>query len=78
MHLFNDIQKSIAEIIQSFSVSNDNVELLNPEEISIELSEDTMRAYGITFAAVADAVRASSIDLPGGAVRTDSYSETQK
>ena len=30
-----------------------------------------MRAYGITFAAVADAVRASSIDLPGGAVRTD-------
>ncbi len=41
MHLFNDIQKSIAEIIQSFSVSNDNVELLNPEEISIELSKSS-------------------------------------
>ena len=63
------------KITSSFSGSGgvSQVELsgLRKYEISIELSEDTMRAYGITFAAVADAVRASSIDLPGGAVRTD-------
>ena len=40
-------------------------------EISIEVPEDTLRAYGITLSQVASAVRASSLDLPGGSVRTD-------
>lgn len=39
-------------------------------EISIEVSEDTLRQYGITFDDVAAAVRRSSLDLPGGSVRT--------
>ncbi len=39
-------------------------------EISIEVSEQTLRAYGLTFDQVAAAVRASSLDLPGGSVRT--------
>ncbi len=44
---------------------------VRPYEISIEVSEDTLRSYGLTLASVADAVRASSIDLPGGSVRTE-------
>lgn len=39
-------------------------------EISIEISEDTLRQYGLTFEQVASAVRSSSLDLPGGSVRT--------
>ncbi len=39
-------------------------------EISIEVSENTLRQYGITFDDVAAAVRRSSLDLPGGSVRT--------
>ncbi len=39
-------------------------------EISIEVSEQTLRAYGLTFDQLATAVRASSLDLPGGSVRT--------
>ncbi|MDF1859312.1 MAG: efflux RND transporter permease subunit [Verrucomicrobiales bacterium] len=39
-------------------------------EISIEVSEDTLRQFGITFDEVAAAVRKSSLDLPGGSVRT--------
>lgn len=39
-------------------------------EISIEVSEATLRRYGITFDQVANAVRASSLDLPGGSIRT--------
>lgn len=39
-------------------------------EISIEVSEATLRQYGITFDEVAAAVRSSSLDLPGGSVRT--------
>lgn len=39
-------------------------------EISIEVSEQTLRSFGLTFDQVANAVRASSLDLPGGSVRT--------
>ncbi|HAA88513.1 MAG TPA: hypothetical protein DCE22_09665, partial [Verrucomicrobiales bacterium] len=52
----------------SSGVSQVELSGLRKYEISIELSEDNMRAYGVTFATIADAVRASSIDLPGGAV----------
>ena len=43
-----------------------------PYEISIEVSEVALRRHGMTFDQVADAVRRSSLDLPGGSVRTDS------
>ncbi|MEM1182068.1 MAG: efflux RND transporter permease subunit [Acidobacteriota bacterium] len=41
-----------------------------PYEISIEVSETELRRYGLSFAAVADAVRRASLDLPGGSVKT--------
>ena len=43
-----------------------------PYEISIEVSEVALRRHAMTFDQVADAVRNSSIDLPGGSVRTES------
>ena len=42
-----------------------------PYEISIEVSEDDLRRHGMTFDQVAQAVRRSSLDLPGGSVRTE-------
>ena len=41
-------------------------------EISVELSEESMRRYGVTFDAVAAAIRRSSLDLPGGSIKTRS------
>ncbi|MDX1389075.1 MAG: efflux RND transporter permease subunit, partial [Acidobacteriota bacterium] len=48
------------------------VELANarPYEISIEISENSLRRYGLTFDDVARAVRQSSLDLPAGSVKT--------
>jgi multidrug efflux pump subunit AcrB len=40
-------------------------------EISIEVSEDTLRNYGLSFSEVATAVRASSLDLAGGSIVTE-------
>jgi len=40
-------------------------------EMSIEVSEARMRAYGLTFDEVARAVSSQSIDLAGGVVRSD-------
>ena len=47
-------------------------ELLNapPYEISIEVSEEALRRWGLTFDDIANAVRRYSVDLPGGSVKT--------
>ncbi len=41
-----------------------------PYEVSVEVSETALRRYGLSFEMVAIAVRRSSLDLPGGSVRT--------
>jgi multidrug efflux pump subunit AcrB len=41
-----------------------------PYEVSIEVPEHTLRRYGLSLQQVADAVRRSSLDLPGGSVKT--------
>ncbi len=38
-------------------------------EISIEVSEQTLRKYGLTMSEVSQAIRNSSIDLPGGTIK---------
>jgi multidrug efflux pump subunit AcrB len=40
-------------------------------EISIEVSEENLRRYGLTFDQVVSAVKAGSIDLPGGRIKAD-------
>lgn len=41
------------------------------DEIAIEVSEEALRRYGLTFAQVADAVRRTSLDLPAGRVESE-------
>ncbi len=41
------------------------------EEVSIEVSEASLRRYGLTFDDVARAIRGSSLNLAGGQVRTE-------
>lgn len=51
-----------------------NVQFLGdrPYEISIEVSENVLRQYGMTMSEVSQAVRNSSVDLPGGTIKSDS------
>lgn len=44
---------------------------VRPYEISIEVSEQTLRELDLTLGQVANAVRMSSLDLPGGAIDTE-------
>ncbi|MBW2148007.1 MAG: efflux RND transporter permease subunit, partial [Deltaproteobacteria bacterium] len=43
---------------------------IRKEEIHIEISEQTLRRYGLTLGQVAKAVRRASLDLPAGSVKT--------
>ena len=68
--------KSLAERVRDDLTAHPDitqVELVNapPYEIAIEVSETALRRHGLTFDEVAQAVRRSSLDLPGGSVRTD-------
>ena len=53
-------------------ISQVEVTSARPYEIAIEVSEVALRRHGLTFDDVADAVRRSSLDVPGGSVRADS------
>ena len=41
-----------------------------PFEISIEVSEHTLRQYGLTMSEVSQAIKNSSADLPGGSIKS--------
>ncbi len=51
-------------------ISQVAVNYARPWEISIEVSEQTLRQYNITMTQVANAIRRSSLDLPGGSIKT--------
>ena len=57
-------------IAQVEGISQVGVEYARPYEISIEVSEPTLRAYGLTLAQVSVAIRKSSLDMPGGTIRS--------
>ena len=42
---------------------------VRPYELSIDVSEELLSKYGLTFDEVVQAVRASSLDLPGGSIK---------
>ena len=42
-----------------------------PYEISIEVSERTLRKYGLTMSEISQAVKNSSVDLPGGTIKSE-------
>ena len=40
-------------------------------EISVQISEHTLREYGLTMSEVSQAIRDSSVDLPGGTIKSE-------
>jgi len=67
--------KRIAERIRDDLVTIDGisqaiVEGVRNYEISIEVSEETLRNYGLTLQELSNTVRANSLDLPGGLIKS--------
>jgi multidrug efflux pump subunit AcrB len=69
--------RGVAERVRDDLLAEDDittVELsgIRPLEISIEIPQDNLRSYGLTHSDVANAIRAASLDVPGGTLRTRS------
>ena len=64
-------QRAREEIASLSEVSQAELVYDRPYEVSIEISEDTLRRHGLDLDTVATAVRNASLDLPGGSVKTE-------
>lgn len=77
--LYGDVDeralKELAERVRDDLLAREGITQVNlvgtrAYEISIEVSEEALRRYGLTFDQVSAAVRRGSLDLPGGSVKT--------
>ncbi len=67
--------KEIAEKMRSDltairTISQVEISGLRRYEISIEISKEALQKYGLTFGQVANIIKKSSLDLPGGSIKT--------
>ncbi len=58
------------DLVRLPSITQVEIAGARPYEISIEVSEASLRRYGLSFDQVASAVRRASLDLPGGSIET--------
>jgi len=71
------LQSIVASILKPFkfkqpdSITQIDLVGVRDYEIAIEVSEEDLRRYGISFDQVVSAVRTGSIDLPGGKIKTE-------
>jgi len=70
-----DLLRSSAERVRDDLLALPGITQVNllaarEREISVEVSEPTLRAYGLTLDGIAGAIRRASLDLPGGSIKT--------
>lgn len=77
--LYGDVsERTLRELAQEVrddltateNISQAELSGVRPYEISIEVSEKNLRKYGLSFDDVASAIGWSSLDVPGGSVKT--------
>ncbi|RUO22632.1 acriflavin resistance protein [Aliidiomarina iranensis] len=69
--LRKDLAREVRDDIRSLpGISNATLVGARNDEISIEITENELRQHNLTFQEVVQAVRGTSIDIPGGTIRT--------
>jgi multidrug efflux pump subunit AcrB len=67
-----EVGKEVRDDIAALEgISQVSLTYVRPYEISLEVSEYTLRRYGLNLEDVARAVRNASLDMPGGTIRTE-------
>ncbi|MBM4204496.1 MAG: efflux RND transporter permease subunit, partial [Gammaproteobacteria bacterium] len=67
-----ELGKTMREEIAALpGISRVGLSYVRPYEVSIEISESDLRRYGLTLDGVAKLVRASSLDMPGGTIKSE-------
>ena len=71
VHTLKDIAEYIRDELNTREgISQVDINGVAPYEISINVSEISLRRYGLTFNEIVQAVRRSSVDIPGGSIKS--------
>jgi multidrug efflux pump subunit AcrB len=67
--------REMAEVVRDRLLQDEQITQVELEgareyEISIEISQNTLRAYGLTLESVSQTLRQAAIEMPGGAIKT--------
>ena len=60
------------DLVDLDDISQAKLQTDRPYEIAIEVSQEKLRSYGVSFQDLSDAIRASSVDLPAGEIKSSS------
>ena len=71
LQLRNVAERVREDLLSLPTVSAANIAAAKDYEITIEMSEDTLRKHGLTLKSVADIVRRENLELPGGTIRSE-------
>ncbi len=71
LHLRDVAERVRDDLLALPAVSAATIGAAKDYEITIEISEDTLRKHGLSLKAVADIVRKENLDLPGGTIRSE-------
>ncbi len=71
------ILRAVAEEVRDRLLQEDGITQIELDgvreyEMKIEVTPETLRAYGMTLADIANIVRRTAVEIPGGSLRTDS------
>ena len=58
-------------LLQDKEITQVELQGIRDLEISIEVSQAQLRAYNLTLAEISDRIRRATVELPGGAIRTE-------
>jgi multidrug efflux pump subunit AcrB len=63
-------EKARDELLQQDGITYVELFGVRPLEVSVEISQENLRRYGLTLDQVAAVIRSSSVEVPGGGVKT--------
>ncbi|NQU04821.1 MAG: efflux RND transporter permease subunit [Calditrichaeota bacterium] len=70
-HALNDYAERVRDdLLAEKNITQVEISAVRPQEISIEISEENLRRYNLTLNQVAAIIKRSSLDMPGGTIKT--------
>ncbi len=69
--LKNEANRLKSRLLESPYIEKISIDGMRSAEISIEISENTLKEYGLSFKQIADAVNVNSLDLSSGTLATE-------
>ncbi len=69
--IFEQAERVRDDLLAKSNISQATLTAVRPLEISVEISEENLQRYNLTLNTVAGIIRRSSLNMPGGSIKTE-------